>query len=938
MEKNPQQEQAIRHTEGPLLVVAGAGTGKTSVIVRRIAHLIETKKAKPSEILALTFTDKAASEMEERVDLLVPYGFADVRISTFHAFGDRALREHCFEAGLSPDFQVLSQAEAVVLLREHLWDLPLDFFRPLSNPTRYLWAVVHLISRAKDELVSPQDYLEFAQKLALCAKGNPEIQAEARKHEELARLYEKYESLKDAGGFIDFGDQGVRLFGLFKNPAIVGKYQEQFGYILVDEFQDTNFAQFELVKMLAARHKNLTVVGDDDQSIYKFRGACLSNILGFLNVYPDAKKVVITQNYRSPQGILDASYRLIRHNDPERLEVKNKISKKLKSVGAAGGRPPQVHAFDKGGEEADFAAQRIWDAVQKGMKFSQFAILVRSNDDAEPFLQALAAKGVPYQFSGASGFAAHPEVKELVLFLRSIANPHEDISLFYTAAMPPWEISMSDLALFSEIAREKGISLFSFLKSNGNAEAKKFYDDMEKYLLASRHLSTGKLLYKFMEESGRVKKMGEQNEENIQRLARLFQAASRFSQIAPLDRVREFVRVEEEMLADISEDKMDFSLDAVSVLTVHKAKGLEFDVVFMVSLVEEKFPVRRHGEGVALPAELAREILPPGDTHMAEERRLFYVGMTRAKKELILTSAKDYGGKRLRKISRFIQEALDLPAARVKSESAKKESEILLFREEKPRLLILRGDLKLNASSIHEYLTCPLRYKYRNIIEWPVESHYTQVYGTALHKAIEVFHRAQLEGERLKREEIEEAFKKNWRGKGFLSREHEEKLYENGLKVLREYLTNLAPPKEELAAVEERFSFREGAVEIRGRWDRLDHRQKNWVIVDLKSTTRVETEEDAKEAVREPGTQRQAAIYILGFLRKKNFLPRGFEVLFLQSGQRAEIPASEKLLEKAVSSIGEAARGISAREFPARPSAYVCGHCPYRIVCPNSAV
>ena len=347
---NPDQLRAVTHGSGPLLVVAGAGTGKTQVITRRIAWLIATRRARPSEILALTFTDKAAEEMAVRVDQLVPYGYTDTAISTFHAFGDRLIREYALELGLPTDLRVLSRAEVVIFLRERLFEFELDAYRPLGDPTRFLSALATLFSRCKDEDISPADYLAHADRLTAeaalvaeavgiaepastelardAAAGDAE---EARRQSELARAYGTYQTLMAANGCIDFGDQVALALRLVRTSAearttIAGRFR----YILVDEFQDTNRAQAELVAALAEGHRNVTVVGDDDQAIYAFRGAAVDNILAFQDRYVGARTVVLRRNYRSLAPVLDAAYRLVRFNDPDRLEVKAGVVKRLR--------------------------------------------------------------------------------------------------------------------------------------------------------------------------------------------------------------------------------------------------------------------------------------------------------------------------------------------------------------------------------------------------------------------------------------------------------------------------------------------------------------------------------------------------------------------------------------------------------------------------------
>src|SRR2546421_11277000 len=289
---NDTQRAAVTHDAGPLLIIAGAGTGKTTVITHRIAWLIAQKKARPEEILALTFTDKAAAEMEERVDTLVPYGYADVEIAPFHAFGDRLLREHALELGLQPDFRVLNRAEQVIFFRDRLFQFPLERYRPLGDPTKHLQAMITLISRMKDEDIAPEEYAAHAERLRVLAAAAPddaELAARAAQHAELARTYAKYQELMAASGAIDFGDQIVHALRLLRQrPNVLGGYQRRFKYILVDEFQDTNWAQFEIVTLLGARHANVAAVGADNQAIYRWGGAALVHFRGLVHAFPAA--------------------------------------------------------------------------------------------------------------------------------------------------------------------------------------------------------------------------------------------------------------------------------------------------------------------------------------------------------------------------------------------------------------------------------------------------------------------------------------------------------------------------------------------------------------------------------------------------------------------------------------------------------------------------
>ncbi|GAH25964.1 unnamed protein product [marine sediment metagenome] len=441
---NQKQREAVTYGEGPVLIVAGAGTGKTQVITRRIAWLIAMKRAKPEEILALTFTEKAAAEMEERVDILVPYGYTGVWIGTFHAFGDSVLRENALLLGLVPDLQVLTRPQQIIFFREHLFEFPFSYYRPLGNPTRYIEAMVTLFSRAKDEDVIPEEYLAYAERLKKEAEegsDDPELEEIATQQMEIARTYKKYQDLLAQHGKIDFGDQITLPLKLFRtHPAVLRQYQDRFRYILVDEFQDTNYTQFQLVKLLASRDQNITVVADDDQSIYKFRGAAISNILGFMDTYPEAKQTVLTENYRSTQMILDAAYRLIGYNNPDRLEFKNSIDKHLKAQVREGPSIKHLH-YDTLFSEAEAAANLIKKKVEKeGCDYRDFAILVRANRDADPFLRSLNMADIPWTFSGNEGLYTREEVRLLISFLRSVANFDDSVSLYYLAASEIYQL------------------------------------------------------------------------------------------------------------------------------------------------------------------------------------------------------------------------------------------------------------------------------------------------------------------------------------------------------------------------------------------------------------------------------------------------------------------------------------------------------------------
>ncbi|MCX5800041.1 MAG: ATP-dependent DNA helicase [Candidatus Eisenbacteria bacterium] len=972
---NEAQRQAVVHDKGPLLIVAGAGTGKTSVVVRRIAHLIASKRANPGEIMALTFTDKAAAEMEERVDVLVPYGYTDVWISTFHAFGDRVLREHALEMGLTPEFKVLTQPEQIIFLREHLFEFPLSYYRPLSDPTKFISAMVTVFSRAKDEDVSPAEYLDYARALAEQSRLRPEdeeLRERARKELEIADCYQLYQDLMTREGNVDFGDQVNLTLRLFRtHPTVLRRYRERFRYILVDEFQDTNYAQFELVKLLAGEGENVTVVGDDDQSIYKFRGAAISNILGFMDAYPQAKQIVLTTNYRTPQSILDCAYRLIRFNNPDRLEVKNSIDKRLVSTKDEA-RPPEHLHLEAVSSEADVVAKLIEEKVASGKyAYKDFAILVRSNNDADPFLRALNMRGVPHRFSGSRGLYGREEVRLLISFLHSIADFDDSPSLYYLAGSEIYGTDQVDLVKLNNFARRRNLTLhevFELLTQTGVAgetgravadptelpevsedtqrNVRRLMSDIRRYLMLSREKPAGEILYGFITDTGYLRRLSSEAssvaDEQIRNIAKFFDMLRAFASVSIHDDVHNFV-AHLDMLAEAGDNpavaEADLDVDAVNALTIHKAKGLEFRVVFLVSLVSQRFPVPHRKEPIELPEPLVKDILPTGDFHLQEERRLFYVGMTRAEEELYLTSARDYGGTRPKKVSQFVMEALDLPKttpAPFKSSAIEAiERNAGVPPERLPpamRPLSPEESLTLSHLQVDDYETCPLKYKYVHILRVPIMRHHAVVYGSALHKAVQEYLRRKRESRRMSLDELLVVFEASWVSEGFLTREHEEQRFEAGERAMRRFFEEEEARGRMPTHVEKEFCFFVDKNRVIGRWDRIDESEGEVRIVDFKSSD-VHTQKDADKKTK---GSLQLQIYALAYKRAFDRMPDFVELHFLETGLVGRRAVEEDDLAEAEERIGEAARGIRARRFDAAPGHLSCKYCAYSGICPDS--
>ncbi len=960
-----EQRGAVEHGEGPLLVIAGAGTGKTHVITARIVHLIRGGAAKPHEILALTFTEKAAAAMQERVDLSTPIGQNDAAIRTFHAFGDEAFREFALELGRAGELRVLSPAEQVIFIREHLYELPLRRYRPAADPLRHVRALLDLFGRARDDDISPERYAAFAAGLRSAVASAEDVEAaadEADAQEELAAVYTAYTELKQRAGVIDFGDQiALTLELLREHPGAARRLQARYRYVLVDEFQDTNEAQFELVRRLVEPHRNVTVVGDDDQSIFGWRGATLGNFDAFVAAYPDHATVALLENRRSPQGLLDSAYRLISHNQA-RLETRLGISKQLHGRSSSGDVDDVEHlSFISAAEEAEAVADRIAQmSIREGRRFGEFAVLVRNNYDANRVLNALAARSIPTHFSGGGQLYERPEIRLLVSFLTAVAWPSGSTHLYFLAtsslyAFPPDALARATEAqerrrrplrdLFEEIA--KGAPGYG---EDAVVAAKELVDDLHHYEARAAELTTAQLLYEFLERSQLLKRyldpdsaLAEEQGRNVAKFFRLVTSAGR---ALPTDRASFFVP-HLELLREAGDDPAaaDFeaSLEAVNVLTIHKAKGLEFPVVFLVVATDERLPGRLQQPDLALPAGLARTPPPDRERHIDEERRLAYVAMTRAKDRFLFTSATDYGTTRAHRPSRFIEEALGRKAERrTGRQSAYEElarSQPAPAEADTPLPALGPDDvLTISYSQIEDYRRCPLRYRFAHVLRIPVLPAPQLIYGDALHRAVHDYLERKREGLQPTVEDLERTFRATWLAEGWISPEHEAERFEAGLAALRRFHEReLGAPAPDL--VEQRFSFMLGSDRVVGRWDRVDRTEEGAVVTDYKSTALAD--DDGEAAQRKATTDLQLLVYALAYERMYGEPPAKVALHFLETGERGEVTPSADAVNAVRARITATAQRIRARRFPAeplRPELRTCRACPYSQICPESWV
>ena len=950
-ELNKQQKQAVTHKKGPMLIIAGAGTGKTKVITHRIAYIIEKGWAKPEEILALTFTEKAASEMEERADILLPYGTYDLLVTTFHSFGERVLKEYAPYLGLALDYKLLNKIDQLIFLREHIYDLPLKILRPITNPTSHLLQLATLFSRLKEEGIEPKKYLAWS-KASLKKSQNKTTKEQAKIQLEAAQAYEKYEALKKESNVLDFSDLIFLTYQLLKKHlAIREKLQQQYKYVLVDEFQDTNFIQNELIKLLLNKEKNITVVGDDDQSIYRWRGAAISNILFFQKEFPKAKKIVLSQNYRSPQEILDLAYKTIQNNNPDRLEIKAKINKRLIAERSFK-KAVNFQSFETVGSEADFVVAEIKNAQKKKIPLSHMVIILRSNSLAQHYIKALNAAGIPYIFSGESGIYFKPEIQMIISLIKILVSNNDRLSYYNLAKSTPYNIDTSDLAEIFDLIRYQNLSTFKTLEKINlfknqlslKDETIKKINQLVKNITVLRDkgktISSGQLIYQFLKAKKILfnlsRKQSVENELKIKNIADFFnQVILEFEKVSRDQSINNLAKYIDDLLSIYASpeiEEIDPDMEAVRVLTYHAAKGLEFEVVFLPALTSDYLPTRERTELIEIPKSFIHEILPEGNYHLQEERRLFYVGTTRSKQYLFLTYATNYGGKRAKKVSPFLVEALGVKILQeTKKIKLTKLEQIELFYSEKSQqktLLESKGPINLNAYAIDDYNTCPLKYKFAKILRVPVMQSFPVAFGSSIHNTLSEYYQQLIHGKKLNLKDLLIIFKDKWRAEGYLHKKHQTEAYKQGRQAMKNFI-NSEFSKTVPISTETPFSLYLDDILIRGRFDIIFKGSDGVKIFDFKSSFLNE-----EEGLRRTKESLQLKLYAWAYYKIKKTLPESLGLVFLNSNHHSEIKPNLRTFKTLEEKIHATAKGIQDKEFEATPSQFVCRYCAFRETCP----
>jgi len=1325
---NEEQRKAVIHGKGPLLIIAGAGTGKTTVVTKRIEHLILDEKIPPSNILALTFTEKAAQEMETRIDEILPYGYTTLWIETFHAFCDRILKQEAINIGLNPRFDLLTEAESLLFLRKHLFDFKLDYYRPMGNPMKFLQGMLTHFSRLKDDDITPEQYVQFSEKLK---KENNIEEDEIKRTSEMAHAFKLYEELKAKNGVMDYSDLISNVLKIFRErPSILKQYQKQFQYVFVDEFQDTNYAQNEMAILLAGERQNITVVGDDDQclpgdtnihtsdgikkikdittsdsvltgigkgavgiskvnkifkatkettfitlttssgkkltatanhkmfcyvpkkvtlkkyyyvylmhrknlgwrlgitndlavrlklerssdaiiglrafqtenearyhellwslqysiptfiykersgvvlqgelvkklyqqidtesnaqqlaqdlgvilqsyhytldavtrgdskrviinfyqcyrnytkkkeykntimqnplishlvhletsnpeiiqkiqehsipyskakrgihirfssqdiekayefaeklqhitggfmemksvigtlnkvnmpsliipagnlleglfvpiikdnhlfyeeiisikrekrremvydleidkthnfiangivvhnSIYRWRGAAIANMMQFRTHFPTTKIVTLTKNYRSTQNVLDGAYQLIQHNNPDRLEVKEKINKKLDAMREIKGAEVGFLYANRGEEEAEMVAKAIQEDIKKTKRpFNDFAILVRANDHSTPFQRALERLHIPYQFLGPGHLFQQDEIKDLIAYLHILTNFDDMSSLYRIITMPVFELQARDVASLLNFAKRSNFSLFeameqvekSSLTEDGREKIKRITEMIKRHLEKVPKEDAGQILYYFFEDSGLLGHYldpgSAKTEKEAQNIAKFFEKIKNFSANhtdASVFAVVDWLDLAMELGESPQAAEIDWTRNnAVNILTIHASKGLEFPVVFVVNLVSQRFPSRDRKEQIPVPNSLIKETLPEGEEGLQEERRLFYVAITRAQDKLFLTAARFYNeGKRERKISPFVLETIGESAveAIVKKNIAEPPGQQLSLLE------ILNSNIQNNNnktqkqtlnsqplapvtyisySQIQTFETCPLHYKLKYLMNLPTLPSPALSYGISVHSTLRDVFLLLMQKQDIHEATISELLTRNWINQGFTSKLHEQQTYDQAKIMLSSFVEHIMKNLPNTLAVELPFNFWLEKLKVGGKIDRIDRLDDGRLeIIDYKTGKNVPSEKKMKENL-------QLSFYALAAAEVKDGIlgkdPQEIVLTlhYLEDDVKISTTRTQEDLNKAKDYILKTVDAIQTSEFACSHS-ILCKSCEYQMLC-----
>jgi DNA helicase-2/ATP-dependent DNA helicase PcrA len=965
---NAAQKRAITHGEGPLLVIAGAGTGKTRVITERIRHLLESDSSLSGEnILGLTFTDKAAAEMKSRVVKAAGERAKNVTLKTFHAFCESLLKD------VDSDHIMLDTVDHWILLRRNLNRLQLDRYRRLAEPGQFLSDFIEFFSRCQDELVSSADYQRYAEQLAAELEAERaqfdsdtlgEREETVAREREIARAYKASEELlreKKRSSFGSLITGAVEL--LERDAALRATLQNRYRYILVDEFQDTNIAQLRLLELLVNESKNIFAVGDNDQAIYRFRGASFGSFKLFLERFAGWRegedstpfRVTLTENYRSTPNILRVASQVIGMNT-----VSADFPKKVLTTNRAEGEKIRIVELAEIEDEALWVAKEIERIHRAGRRWRDFAVLYRAHNHRDALVTELSQRKIPFVISRLS-ILEHPLVKDLIAYLRLIARPYDDIAAARVLAAPAWRLTPTDLVRYAERSRKSRKKIYDELQSKQASlpfePAASDLTELLNFLSEQRksmpRRTAAEILADLLEWLEIYARASEQDRAYVKRLPEFVKAWEPKSETRGLPEFVEYLEYFDQAGGTISLDE-DVPGDAVQLMTVHGAKGLEFSHVFVLRVNKNKFPQPERSHVFEFPARLMKEGAPEEHFHHQEERRLYYVALTRAQDRLTITSLAE----RKAKVPPFIEDILmdpgikrrdvlqlapkvaPVPAAATDDKGAGiMQNPLFAPPGGLPKIFSRIADwaetfhppspepLQLHPSAVQSYRSCPQRYLFSSLWSLQEGPKATLTFGRVIHATIRRMMAEFKKGNRLPFDEVQRIFEAEWSAVGFEDDYQEGEYKKDGLEQLRVFHQTVLEQPLLVLELEKSFELPvENNVILKGRIDQVNSLGRSDVeIVDYK-TGKAKKDADAKKDL-------QLSIYAIATKEIFEWNPVRLVFHYLQDNQRQETARDAKQLDQALRVVQETAADIRAGEFSAKPG-FICRNCAYKPICP----
>jgi len=984
---NKPQQEAVKTTDGPILIIAGAGSGKTRVITRKVAYLIE-KGVKPEEILALTFTDKASSEMLERVSELVESS-GDLNVTTFHAFCKEIIADNILDLKMNADMKIIEDTAQLVWFIKNIDSFGMEHIEIGSRPTSLVGEIKKTISKFKDECITVprlEKHIESKSKESLEEEGQENL----NHLKDILKVYKAYELYKEENNMIDFGDMLIKVYDLLKSkPLILKKCQEKFKYILVDEFQDTNYIQLQIVNLLADKHKNITIVGDDDQSIYRFRGAYLTNIAEFKEHYKDHKEIFLEQNYRCTKRILNTANDLI-VNKPDR------IVKKLFTENEEGDKVT-VAECKTDEDQAHYIVKEIIELL-KTHDYKDIAILTRRKKGVQPIVDLFNKHKIPYEFVGNSDFFREPIIKDIVAYIRAISEPLDSpVEIARILHRSVFDIKPVEIARFMRHAHKSKISAYeSFEKleevSLDKDKFEEVYLNLQKLIKAKTKLKLPELIYMLLFKVDFYKyELSMGNTKNISLLNQFFKLVSDYYNLHSESELHNFVEyMEYASNFEIKED-LEATNNVIQVMTIHASKGKEFPIVFIPDLVRSKFPTNMIRDKFVIPVKLTDGIKIDTDDkelHVQEERRLFYVAMTRAEKRLYLTHAIRYGdNKRDSKISPFMDEInystnenidlqqIELDPIEIKEDSIKEQlsqkyiKEIVAdlhmkhFSKVIPKVMmldkiqgnnpssLLKGIKELDYKSVmkqiedakiekekeleeiptfsvsqfNTYNRCPRIYRYSYVFRLPTPAKPYFDFGSTIHKVCEELTKDIMDGEEVSIELALQYLEAYWKNEGYSSETEEQQAKEESKHILQTFLDEQSKMKTKIVALEKKFIIKIGDYNVLGYIDRIDQDGDDYIIFDYKTAKEVTSKNKLKEDI-------QLLTYDLAVQDLFKKRPKEVGLWFLRKNKKVMVEPNDEDVEKIKKQVLETIKKIIEEDYTPTPGC-VCGNCDYKLLC-----